>query len=163
MPTWWTRDRTIPNPQAPSEILDRILSFLQEDNATLSACSQSHSILSEISSCYLYVHITTALSIRMIITNSLPSSQRDHTSMHHSLCAQPWNKDYLSLIIHGSYTFGAFCHCFRYWPRSPSQHIPNVMHEVTPKWLSLIPFVCSQECVHHTDSRLPSFCAEWLQ
>ena len=42
----------------PTEILDLILSFLQEDNAALRACSRSHPILSQLAERYAYAHIT---------------------------------------------------------------------------------------------------------
>lgn len=42
----------------PTDILDRILSFLQDDRTALRACSQSHPTVSQLAERYLYAHIT---------------------------------------------------------------------------------------------------------
>ena len=42
----------------PTDVLDVILSFLQEDHTTLKACLESHPILSQLAERYSYAHIT---------------------------------------------------------------------------------------------------------
>src|SRR6266545_338936 len=42
----------------PTDVLDLILSFLQEDRAALRVCSQTHQILSQLAERYLYAHIS---------------------------------------------------------------------------------------------------------
>ena len=42
----------------PTDVLDLILSFLQEDHTTLKACLESHPILSQIAERYSYAHLT---------------------------------------------------------------------------------------------------------
>ena len=42
----------------PTDIVDQILSFLQEDRASLRACSQSHPTVSQLAERYLFAHIT---------------------------------------------------------------------------------------------------------
>ena len=50
----------------PSDILDLILSFLQEDRPALRICSQSHRILSQLAERYLYAHITLDRSGKIV-------------------------------------------------------------------------------------------------
>ena len=42
----------------PTDVLDLILSFLQDDHAALKACLESHPIISQIAERYSYAHIT---------------------------------------------------------------------------------------------------------